>query len=193
MIILKMILRWILRITIVVGLSGLLYIGTMVGFEEMYSKGAYKKHYEEMFDKIGRESGQNYPNLLISDAVNINAYTTQDNIIITQGMIDFIDNDNELALVMGHEIAHYILKHVFVEDPEDIGLIQKMIWGLQKEENADKLGAFLAMQAGYDVCSGREVWKRFKETHGDVLENVSHPTDIFRYVNLRLPWCEGDL
>lgn len=52
-----------------------------------------------------------YPVILVNqDAVN--AYADGDNVGITKGMIRFAERDEELALVVGHEIAHNALGHV---------------------------------------------------------------------------------
>ena len=184
--------RQVLRVAIVLGLAGLIYIGSVVAYDKHYSREAYIKHYQDLYNDIGRQSGQVYPPLRISDSMVVNAFATENEVIVTKGMLEFVNNDDELAMVLGHEISHFILKHVFQPNLPGMGPIENMMWDLQKEENADKLGAFLALQAGYDVCNGRQVWLRLHNA-GDALENTSHPHHIFRYVNLKMPSCRGEL
>lgn len=45
-----------------------------------------------------------------SDAVN--AFADGEQVVITTGMMRFVENDDELALVVGHEIAHNALHHI---------------------------------------------------------------------------------
>lgn len=52
-----------------------------------------------------------YP-LIIDKGDTVNAYADGNNIFITQGMIDFITTDHELALVIGHEPAHNSMRHI---------------------------------------------------------------------------------
>lgn len=162
-------------------------------FQREFERHKSNAYLQAMYKKIVIASGQKAPPLVILPDKGINARATIDNITVNQGMVNYTKNDNEIALVLAHELSHYQLKHVMQEDPTELSSLGRVIWQLQKELNADKLGAFYAMQAGYDVCSGREIWKRLKEQEGDVIENLGHPTDIFRYVNLKLPQCRGDL
>ena len=46
-----------------------------------------------------------YP-VLLGDDDALNAYADGNNIIITRGMMRFLESDRELALVIGHELAH---------------------------------------------------------------------------------------
>ena len=46
-----------------------------------------------------------YP-VLLGDDDALNAYADGNNIIITRGMMRFFESDRELALVIGHELAH---------------------------------------------------------------------------------------
>lgn len=52
-----------------------------------------------------------YPVEIIADD-RLNAFASGDKIIITTGMLRFIKSDDELALVLGHEIAHNGLNHI---------------------------------------------------------------------------------
>jgi predicted Zn-dependent protease len=61
----------------------------------------------------------------VLDADMINAYAISGgNIWVTRGMIDFVDNDDQLAGVLGHEIAHVDLRHC-------IRAIQYQLWALK--------------------------------------------------------------
>ena len=47
----------------------------------------------------------NYPIILTQDNI-VNAYADGKRTIMTQGMMDYVKDDNELALVIAHELAH---------------------------------------------------------------------------------------
>jgi predicted Zn-dependent protease len=47
---------------------------------------------------------------LVSD-YGINAFADGEEISVTTGMLRFVNNDDELALVIGHELAHNVLGH----------------------------------------------------------------------------------
>lgn len=171
-----------------------IYVWSDEYFEQQYLDSKKSSHIQEVYDRLVKASGQEAPDLLIlRNDKKVNASCSSDRIRLYGGMIDFVKNDDELALVLAHEISHYQLKHVFQDNPMNNSFEENIIWDLQKEENADKLGGFMMMQAGYDVCKGRKMWLRLKEQEGDVLENLGHPTDIFRYVNLNMPWCGDEL
>lgn len=181
--------RYFYRLTLLTGIGALLTGSTYYVYDKNFSEEAFIKHIHEMYREIGLKSGQRFPPLKIDDSDNINAYATSEMIVLHRGIIDFTKNDHELAMIIGHEMAHYYLHHVHFDPP--IQGLDKVVYDKQAELNSDKLGAFIAMQAGYDVCKGREVWRRFGDEYGDIIENLSHPLSVFRHKNLEMPWCEG--
>ena len=47
----------------------------------------------------------NYPIIFTQDKI-VNAYADGKSIIMTQGMVDYVKDDNEIAMVIAHELAH---------------------------------------------------------------------------------------
>ena len=47
----------------------------------------------------------------------VNAYADGKDIIITKGMMRFADDDNELALVIAHELGHNVMDHIDKKKP----------------------------------------------------------------------------
>lgn len=47
----------------------------------------------------------NYPIIFTQDKI-VNAYADGKSIIMTQGMVDYVRDDNEIAMVIAHELAH---------------------------------------------------------------------------------------
>lgn len=52
-----------------------------------------------------------YP-ILVSESDAVNAHADGSQVILTKGMLKFVESDDELALVIGHEIAHNALGHI---------------------------------------------------------------------------------
>ncbi|KAA3605365.1 MAG: hypothetical protein D8M57_13410 [Candidatus Scalindua sp. AMX11] len=107
----------------------------------------------------------------------INAYAGFSEIVFTLGLVHFVKDDDELAVIMGHELAHLTSKHV----PKSVGvatlcgifsgitgpfapLTYKSLYAPYSRENereADYLGLLYAHRAGYDIEKGIGLWKRF--------------------------------
>ncbi|MBV9774474.1 MAG: hypothetical protein JO040_11020 [Gemmatimonadetes bacterium] len=69
---------------------------------------------------------------------------------VTTGMMRFVESDDELAQVVGHEIAHEILHHRLLPTPQQ-----------RFELEADDLGCYLAARAGYGVAGAADFLRRF--------------------------------
>jgi hypothetical protein len=78
---------------------------------------------------------------------SINASSLAGRIIFTNSAVVRL-NENEFALLAGHEIAHYYLGH--------------KVNSMENEISADKLGAELACKAGYDPISGASLFRHFR-------------------------------
>jgi Zn-dependent protease with chaperone function len=78
------------------------------------------------------------PVLFPSSNTSINAYYNIWYIVVYQGAMDCY-NDDEMALLLGHEMSHYLLHHM-TNCP-------------QNEFDADELGAKIMIKAGYDICN----------------------------------------
>ncbi len=107
----------------------------------------------------------------------INAYAKFSGIQFTSGMVHFVEDDDELAVIMGHELAHLTAKHL----PKNIRmavlcgtlgcltgpfvpLTTKALYAPSSrgnEREADYLGLIYAHNAGYDIEKGVALWKRF--------------------------------
>jgi beta-barrel assembly-enhancing protease len=86
---------------------------------------------------------------------------------ITTGIVDLMKNDDELAIILGHELAHNALLHrqrLAVAGIGD-GLLSHFGRGARMtkatEVEADRVGAFFAARAGYSVENGAAFWRRY--------------------------------
>jgi predicted Zn-dependent protease len=109
-----------------------------------------------------------------------NAYNDGTKVVIYTGLISHTRSWDEIALVLGHEIAHGMLWHLHLP-------IEKLTDGQIStlEANADKMGAIYMIKAGYDICKGRELFKYWMETKGNAL-NQNHPSNAYRYTELNI-------
>ena len=64
------------------------------------------------------------------------------------GMLDLFESDDELATILGHELAHMILRHT------------QQVTTKGTEADADYLGVYLAARAGFDVTRAIDVEDR---------------------------------
>ena len=119
--------------------------------------------------------------LSIVDDTQINAYATgEGKIVITTGMLDHVENESELASVIGHELAHFTLGHVELisllgEKPEGIFLKSQTM-----EAMSDLIGSQFAAMAGYGKCGGFTLWSRMANNGNFGTGDGSHPDSATR-------------
>jgi Zn-dependent protease with chaperone function len=101
------------------------------------------------------------PTLFMLDSLD--AYADGGRIAISSGMLRFLESDDELAVILGHELAHALLGH---DGP-----------GLHPEAEADRLGLELAARAGYDVAVAADLIRRLGRESPDSLETLPGTTD----------------
>ena len=125
-----------------------------------------------------------------------NAFVTEfvpRHIFITSGMLSIIANDDELALVLGHELSHMILGHnvegnildgilravevLLLSIDPTTGLLSLGVIGFlatlrkaltarysrEQEKEADKMGIQLAAMACFDTFKAADVFRRINE------------------------------
>lgn len=138
------------------------------------------------------------------DSVQINAATDGDKIAITSGMVRFLETDDEMAFLLGHEMAHAIQNHIAKQKANRavgtvIGLLITVFTGVDAtglggelatlavskdlEHEADVVGLYLAARAGYDVSKIPDFWRRMSAVapgamHTQVLG--THPSNVSR-------------
>jgi hypothetical protein len=118
-----------------------------------------------------------YVRIRLKQTGEINAYAKFSGIQFTSGMVHFVEDDDELAIIMGHELAHLTAKHL----PKNIRmaalcgtlgcvtgpfapLTAKALYAPYSrgnEREADYMGLIYAHNAGYDIEKGVALWKRF--------------------------------
>jgi predicted Zn-dependent protease len=139
-----------------------------------------------------------------SDAVN--AFASAGGVSITTGMIRFCETDKELALVVGHEIAHIALGHLTksvvnsipgtildaiililagVDTGGAFGGLSSLVFSKAFEQEADYAGLYILARAAYDVTGAADFFRRMAVEHpGSIRGNflATHPSMPERFV-----------
>ena len=141
----------------------------------------------------------------------VNAFQTNDPadgrpvIILTLGLVDAVRNDDELAFVIGHEMAHHIAGHIAsqnaaaeagarifgttaiergmsraqVIDAARLGaLLGARQFGQAAELEADALGAVIACRAGFDPVAGAAFFSQLPDPGSQIFG--THPPNAAR-------------
>src|SRR5262249_46462917 len=136
-------------------------------------------------------------------------------VAVFTGLLPVAENDDQLAVVMGHEIAHALAHHASERiaqqqrlqeaaqvasggggmDRTRLGLIVagaeigSMAYERRQESEADHIGVFLMTFAGYDPREAVSFWERMQRAsagRGRPPEILSdHPSDARRIAQLR--------
>ncbi len=110
------------------------------------------------------------------------AWSDGTGVAVTSGLVAETRDDDELAAVIGHELAHNILHHAERLHAAGIGrglfsrVGDKAAQVRATEREADDVGLYLAARAGYDPAAAASFWQRFGAAHGDGLfTDATHP------------------
>ncbi len=94
-------------------------------------------------------------------------------IYLNLAMLQFVRSRSEMAIVVGHELAHAVYHHC-----GDYSKNVKDNW--RTELMADKLGMLMAKRAGFNVCKGVKVLQAFH-----MPDSGTHPSSNYRYKLLK--------
>lgn len=142
----------------------------------------------------------------ILERPEVNAMATGDTIFVFSGLVKFCKTDDELAVIMGHELAHCSMEHMKAKRGNSILmslLIDAPIAALTGfnpqigsnigaginsqgfESEADYVGMYHVARAGYDIQNAADIWRRMAvQNPGAVTHASSHPTTASRFVGL---------
>jgi len=146
-----------------------------------------------------------FPVQLINDQA-VNAFADGERVMISKGMVRFVDSEDELALVIGHELAHNSEAHQDSKMGNAIvgaifdgiaagfgvntgGLFSNALANANSqdfESEADYVGAYFAARAGYDVSNAAGLWRRMAASNPEAihLAGTTHPSTAKRFLAL---------
>lgn len=97
----------------------------------------------------------------------LNARADGRRLFISTALAGFAETDDELALILGHELAHHVLGHrPWNERGGAARQANEGAWRAAggeggAEQQADRVGLYLAARAGYDPAVAAPFWRRF--------------------------------
>jgi beta-barrel assembly-enhancing protease len=124
--------------------------------------------------------------VVFSNSPMINAATDGQSVTVMRGLVNFLSRDEELALVVGHELGHNVLGHFqrgrqlgHQAGPFNAGAQASM---RQFEREADYIGLYFVALAGYDMNSAIQSSQKMA-SQGPMGDRGSptHPSQAERY------------
>jgi predicted Zn-dependent protease len=114
-------------------------------------------------------------------------------IVVFTAILPVAEDDDQLATVLSHEIAHVLAHHaserVAREQPGVAGFLRGKGYDRFQESEADRIGVFLMVFAGYEPEEAVRFWQRMQrisENRGRLPEFLSdHPSDTHRLRDLQ--------
>ena len=146
------------------------------------------------------------------DSPELNAYANGRAVYITKGMMSFVRSDEELALIVGHELAHNSMNHMrskqlnsvlgalagaaigaaigdvnVADGLADAGAdVGAAMFSQEFEAEADYVGLYFAGRAGFQTMEAADVWRRMGMEHPSAIDLIgsSHPSTATRFLSI---------
>lgn len=137
----------------------------------------------------------------------VNAFADGRGIYVTTGLMRFVATDDELALIVGHELAHNTMDHIAKQRGNRIAgrfvgaVLDAFLGGTgvftqigeeaaggaysqDFEAEADYVGVYYAARAGYDVKGAADLWRRMATANPAAihLAGSTHPSTAKRFL-----------
>ena len=145
-----------------------------------------------------------YP-VVVGGGDEVNAYADGKKVVVTRGMMRFAQRDQELALVVAHELAHNTTHHIEAKTKNyllgslvdilaaadgintqgSFGKAAAMAYSQAFEAEADYVGLYMMARAGLKIENAAVFWRRMAAEHpGSIRRNyaASHPATPERFV-----------
>jgi len=141
----------------------------------------------------------------------VNAMADGRAVYVFQGMMDYAKTDDELALILGHELAHNVMGHPDSKKAGQVlGMLLDLALGLgtgvntglgagmgglaysqEYEAEADYVGMYFAANAGADLKTAPEIWRRMAaDSPGAMTGGATHPGSAERFTALEATRAE---
>lgn len=143
-----------------------------------------------------------------------NAYTDDKKIVIQSGILRTLRSDADLAVIIGHELAHVTMGHhdkklrnrllgqiggavidgglvlggIYTGGAfsREFGRVGARAFSIEFEREADYVGAYYAARAGYDISGAAHVWQALSlESPDSIRLERTHPTTPARFVQMQ--------
>jgi predicted Zn-dependent protease len=169
-----------------------------------YAKQSYLDKIVKRLTANTKRKGIPYKIHVIDDSKTLNAFSIAGgHLYVTKKMVDYTTTEDELAFIIGHEIAHVDNRHgvrkvqqsmvgqsLFGEYgtlAANVSLLLTQPFGQIDEYEADREGAALVNKSGYDVRKGLRFFKTMssQENYSTIEKMIrTHPYSAERYTCL---------
>jgi len=124
-------------------------------------------------------------NVRLAQTSTINAYADGKNITMTSGMMNFVKNDDELALIIGHELGHNTMGHIRKIVSNIILSVGGTRYTRPFETEADYVGLYYMVRAGYSPEGVENFWRRLAVANPKYVgRDKTHPRYPNRYLSI---------
>jgi Zn-dependent protease with chaperone function len=152
--------------------------------------------------------------VVLAQQNNANAFTDGKQIVIQSGIMRVAQTDSELALIVGHELAHVTMGHLQKRAQNQVagavgGAAVDVLFALARvntggafsrqgatiggvafakdfEKEADYVGAYYAARAGYEITGAERLWRAMAQEDTKQLSYAGlHPTSPERFVQMQ--------
>ncbi|WP_172838727.1 M48 family metallopeptidase [Solemya velesiana gill symbiont] len=153
--------------------------------------------------------------VLLVESNAVNAYANGEHVGITRGMMRFTETDQELGLVVSHEIAHNAMGHINAKRTNAMGGlfldllaaaagvntqglftdIAGQAYSQEFEAEADYVGLYIMARADHSIEGAANFWRRMAAEHPATIRSThaaSHPASAERFVAIRQTVTEID-
>lgn len=160
---------------------------------------------KELIFSVNAEQACNYPVILVNSE-EINAFADGQVVAITQGMMRFVEQEQELSLVIAHELAHNVMGHVSSQRGNTLfgnildivvgtvtgistqgmfGQFASRVYSQEFEAEADYVGLYIMANAGLEVEGAAHFWRRLAVADPAGIQRgimASHPSTPERFL-----------
>ena len=124
-------------------------------------------------------------NVYLRQSSAINAYANGRSITMTSGMMNFAENDAEIAYIIGHELGHNTMGHIRKIVLNVILSLGATRYTRPFESEADYVGLYYMVRAGYDPANVEDIWRRLASNNPKAVGRAkTHPTYPDRYLSI---------
>lgn len=152
--------------------------------------------------------------VMVENSDRVNAYADGVSVKVTRGMLRFAENDHELAVVLGHELAHNVMDHRSAKKTNAVmagagGFVVDVLiaaavgvntggaftraamdagggaFSSDFEREADYVGVYMMARAGFAIEAAPNFWRRMATRDPKSIEHASsHPSTADRAASL---------
>lgn len=161
---------------------------------------------------IKRDRSCDYGFVYLPQDNRVNAFADGKNIYMTRGMYRFAKNNNELALVIAHELGHNAMDHIKKKEANAAlagfaGLMVDLLaasqgvntqgeftnqaiglgagaYSVEFEQEADYVGMYILAKSGRDTSQVTNFWRRMaaENNSGSITTGGTHPSTPERFL-----------